>query len=86
MQVAKLAGVPAAVVARAREVLDRLETQTASPERLQDLPLFAMDVPTATSAEPSAIEAALAELDVDGMSPREALTALYRLRGMLAEG
>jgi DNA mismatch repair protein MutS len=85
VQVAKLAGVPAAVVARAREVLDRLETQTASPERLQDLPLFAMDVPKAAPAELSAIEAALAELDVDGMSPREALEALYRLRGTLGK-
>jgi len=41
VHVAKLAGVPPAVVVRAREVLDRLETQTASPARLDDLPLFA---------------------------------------------
>ena len=39
VQVAKLAGVPGAVVARAREVLNRLETETASPTRLNDLPL-----------------------------------------------
>jgi DNA mismatch repair protein MutS len=85
VQVAKLAGVPPAVVARAREVLERLETQTASPARLDDLPLFAAKAQdVARPAEPSAVEAALEGLDVDGMSPREALEALYRLRGLLA--
>jgi DNA mismatch repair protein MutS len=87
VQVAKLAGVPPTVVARAREVLARLETQTASPARLEDLPLFAaaaQSTPVAI-AEPGPIERALAELDVDGMSPREAMAALYRLKGM-AEG
>ncbi len=86
VQVAKLAGVPPAVVARAREVLERLEGQTASPARLDDLPLFAAAAPTAPlmAAEPSAAERALAELDVDGMSPREAMDALYRLKGLAA--
>ncbi len=85
VQVAKLAGVPPAVVARAREVLDRLESQTASPARLDDLPLFAATAATVAVAvaEPSAVEAALEGLDVDGMSPREAMEALYRLRGMV---
>jgi DNA mismatch repair protein MutS len=84
VQVAKLAGVPPAVVARAREVLDRLESQTASPARLEDLPLFAATAPTpvAHAAEPSKVEAALDDLDLDGMSPREAMDALYRLKGM----
>jgi DNA mismatch repair protein MutS len=83
VQVAKLAGVPPAVVARAREVLERLETQTSSPARLEDLPLFAPTAPAAVAeSAPSAVEAALAELDVDGMSPREALEALYRLRAL----
>ena len=83
VQVAKLAGVPAAVVARAREVLERLESQTSSPARLEDLPLFAPTAPAAVAeSAPSAVEGALAELDVDGMSPREALEALYRLKGL----
>jgi DNA mismatch repair protein MutS len=85
VQVAKLAGVPAAVVARAREVLERLESQTSSPARLEDLPLFAAHAPAAVAEaapEPSAVEAALAALDLDGMSPREALEALYRLKGL----
>jgi DNA mismatch repair protein MutS len=83
VQVAKLAGVPPAVVARAREVLERLESQASSPARLDDLPLFAESAPQASVFEPSAVEAALGGLDLDGMSPREAMDALYRLRGLL---
>jgi DNA mismatch repair protein MutS len=77
VQVAKLAGVPAAVVARAREVLDRLEKEPGSPTRLDDLPLFANHA--------SKADRALAELDPDALSPREALEALYRLK-KLTEG
>ena len=83
VQVARLAGVPPAVVARAREVLERLETQASSPARLDDLPLFAGTSPEPQAPAPSEAEAALKALDVDGMSPREALEALYRLKGLL---
>jgi DNA mismatch repair protein MutS len=83
VQVAKLAGVPAAVVARAREVLDRLESEAVSHAGLEDLPLFALAAPTAPSPRrPSPLETALATLDLDGMSPREAMDALYRLKAM----
>jgi DNA mismatch repair protein MutS len=84
VQVAKLAGVPAAVVARARQVLDRLESEAVAHEDLAALPLFAAAAPSAPArvAEPSPVEAALAQLDVDGMSPREAMEALYRLKGL----
>jgi DNA mismatch repair protein MutS len=84
VQVAKLAGVPPQVVSRAREVLERLEGQTASPARLDDLPLFAAvaELSTPVFKGPSAVEIALDELDLDGMSPREAMEALYRLKGL----
>ncbi len=82
VQVARLAGVPPAVVARAREVLERLEAEPGSPARLDDLPLFAVREPPAPAAAPSKVEAAVRELDPDAMSPREALEALYRLRGL----
>jgi DNA mismatch repair protein MutS len=84
VQVAKLAGVPPAVVARARQVLERLEDQGSSPARLDDLPLFAAaaEPPAPALARPSAVEQALAVLDLDGMSPREAMEALYRLKGL----
>jgi DNA mismatch repair protein MutS len=83
VQVAKLAGVPAAVVARARQVLDRLESEATSHAGLQELPLFASapTLPSPTSRA-SAVETALAALDLDGMSPREAMDALYRLKGL----
>jgi DNA mismatch repair protein MutS len=84
VQVARLAGVPPKVVARAREVLERLESQTASPARLDDLPLFAEAAEPAATFEPSVVEDALGRLDLDGMSPREAMEALYRLKGLLA--
>jgi DNA mismatch repair protein MutS len=81
VQVAKLAGVPNAVVARAREVLETLENEPGSPARLDDLPLFAVKE-AAPPPEPSRIEKALADLNPDDLSPREALEALYRLKGL----
>ena len=49
------------------------------------LPLFAAAAEPAHvfAAEPSAVDRALAELDLDGMSPREAMDALYRLKGLI---
>ena len=84
VQVAKLAGVPPAVVVRAREVLERLEADSHSPARLEGLPLFEMAAPApAQKWGPSPAEEALKGLDPDGMSPREALDALYRLKGLI---
>jgi len=85
VQVAKLAGVPIAVVARARQVLDRLESEGVSHQDLAELPLFAAAAPLtgAPSSGPSPVESELAALDPDGMSPREAMDALYRLKGLV---
>jgi DNA mismatch repair protein MutS len=85
VQVARLAGVPPAVVSRAREVLERLEREAGAPAHLDDLPLFAAAAPgLAERAGPSEVDKAVAELDPDGMSPREAMAALYRLKGLMA--
>jgi DNA mismatch repair protein MutS len=82
--VARLAGVPPAVVARAREVLARLESEAVSHAGLQELPLFAAAAPRPERPlGPSPVEAAIATLDIDGMSQREAMDALYRLKGMV---
>ena len=81
VQVAKLAGVPAPIVARAREVLDKLESEPNSPARLDDLPLFAVRSAPA-AREPSRVEIHLKAIDPDQMSPREALEALYRLKSL----
>jgi DNA mismatch repair protein MutS len=85
IQVAKLAGLPASVIERAKLVLAKLEAEDrASPPGFADLPLFAAS-PQA-SARPRIDEAlteviaALAAIDPDEMSPREALEALYRLK------
>ena len=84
VQVAKLAGVPPTVVARARQVLDRLENEAAAQYDLAELPLFAAVAQPAAPVYrgPGPLEAALAQLDLDGMSPREAMEALYRLKGL----
>ncbi len=85
VQVAKLAGVPPAVVARARQVLERLESESVSHAGLEELPLFASAAEPATAhfTGPTPVENALTALDLDGMSPREAMDALYRLKGLL---
>jgi len=86
IHVAKLAGLPAAAIGRAEEVLATLEKgeQAGALTRLaEDLPLFAARPREAP--KPSAAEQALAALDPDRMSPREALEELYRLR-RLAKG
>ncbi|RZI88822.1 MAG: DNA mismatch repair protein MutS, partial [Variovorax sp.] len=81
IQVARLAGMPAAVVNHARQALDALEAQQTQTRAQVDL--FAP--PPATEApEVSAVESALAALDPDAMSPREALDALYTLRKLNA--
>ena len=77
--VAKLAGVPAAVVNHARQALQALETQQTAAQAQVDL--FA--TPAANAAEnisASALESAVNALNPDAMSPREALDALYRLQ------
>ncbi|MEO3386528.1 DNA mismatch repair protein MutS [Mesorhizobium sp. CAU 1741] len=85
VQVARLAGLPDAVVERAREVLRQLEEGETSgkAERLvDDLPLFS--VAARREAPKAAVDDRLAEavsaLQPDEMTPREALEALYRLR------
>ena len=85
VQVAKLAGVPPAVVGRARQVLDRLESEAVAHESLADLPLFAAATSARAAPAPSPVDDALRSLDLDGMSPREAMDALFRLKGLLGE-
>jgi DNA mismatch repair protein MutS len=77
VQVARLAGMPAAIVRQARAALDALEAQQRDGQAQVDL--FAAP-PAAPAATPSALEDALADLDPDSLSPREALDALYKLK------
>ena len=90
VQVAKLAGLPETVVARARVVLDALEKgerEGGSRQKalIDDLPLFsAMPPPPipAKSSGPSQVEARLADILPDALSPREALDLIYELKGL----
>jgi len=80
VQVAKLAGLPDAAIARAKDVLTRLEdNHDSAQDRLGGLPLFTAAQPV-TRSEPSEIDKAIAALDVDDLSPRAALDLLYELK------
>ncbi|QDI77562.1 MULTISPECIES: DNA mismatch repair protein MutS [Leisingera] len=85
VQVAQLAGLPASVVARARDVLDMLEQgsrEGGSKIQIDDLPLFAAAPPPQPKAPagPSPAEEMLAAIHPDELSPREALEMLYKLK------
>ena len=93
IQVAKLAGLPPPVVARAKAVLAKLEAQDRDQTAralADDLPLFA--VPSRAAAEPAPpseaeqLMGAVKALHPDEMSPREALEALYRLKTLAGKG
>jgi DNA mismatch repair protein MutS len=87
IQVAKLAGLPPSVIDRAKLVLAKLEQEDrAAPKGFEDLPLFA--IPQKTLQEkPETTEdhliAALAAINPDDLSPREAMEALYMLKAKL---
>lgn len=77
--VAKMAGLPPAVVQRAEQVLRTLE-QGDKNDALQTLPLF--ENGGGTPPVPSAVETHLASVDVDSLSPRDALDVLYHLKSI----
>lgn len=87
IHVAKLAGLPPAVLARAEEVLKTLENPSSGKGAKAvgaDLPLFSAAPPPQVKRV-SAVEEALKTIQPDGMSPREALDALYALKEKLKE-
>jgi DNA mismatch repair protein MutS len=80
IQVAKLAGLPASVVKRARQALASLEA-SRSRAPLDSLPLFSYEPRKAPP--PDEVRAAVAALDPDVLSPREALEAIYALKRLI---
>ena len=88
LAVARLAGMAPATVARAKAVLAKLEAGRAKTgglaAGLDDLPLFAAAA-QAQEAECDTVRQALANLDLDAMSPRDALDALYRIKALANE-
>ncbi len=94
IQVARLAGLPAAVIERARFVLETLEEAERkhggkAKALVDELPLFGQFLEDRTArpapSGPSGVEARLREIAPDELSPREALSLLYELRGLVAE-
>ncbi len=95
IHVAKLAGLPPAVLSRAEDVLHRLENSesgSATAKLADDLPLFAAMARKAKPAPepeddagPHPLEEALKTLNPDDLTPRQALEELYRLRGLVTE-
>ena len=94
LQVARLAGLPAGVIARAGAILKHLEKaerDRPSRPRIDDLPLFANLQPppmpeTPVEAPDHTLGLALDAIDPDALTPREALEALYRLKAVRADG
>ncbi len=86
IQVAKLAGLPAAVIKRARAVLGELEATKhagAALSSLDALPLFSYEPPPPPGPDP--LRMALDGIDPDDMTPRDAQAALYELKRLARE-
>ena len=78
LQVAKLAGVPQSVIRIAQDKLRQLEENEV---RMDAHPAQA-DLFVAAAAEPDELRTRLQGLDVDSLSPREALALVYELHGL----
>lgn len=91
VQVAQLAGLPSAVIARARVVLDALETGERAGGATQktlidDLPLFAATpAPTPQKRPESPVVDMLRDVHPDTLSPRDALDLIYKLKDAATE-
>lgn len=89
VHVAKLAGLPEAVVNRAQQILDQLhqsETSGQLAALVDNLPLFSSVVEKTAPALPPGLKEFLDSVDPDALSPREALDALYALRKIYPKG
>lgn len=92
IHVAKLAGLPESVIARARAVLERLEggeRSMSAGDLLSDLPLFSAAPPRPVNAPAkgaSMLESALADINPDELTPKQALELLYTLKALERDG
>ncbi|WP_286998225.1 MULTISPECIES: DNA mismatch repair protein MutS [Comamonas] len=78
VQVAKLAGMPAAVLNHARHTLEALEARESTG--VDQVDLFTAPPMPASALQATPVEDALANINPDALSPREALEALYQLK------
>jgi DNA mismatch repair protein MutS len=86
IHVGQLAGLPAAVIERAEQVLETLENgeqSSAVTQLADDLPLFAaLESRPAAPPPPSPVEKMLANVNADDLTPRAALELIYRLKAL----
>ncbi|MGB3281266.1 MAG: hypothetical protein WBA60_00025, partial [Methylovirgula sp.] len=88
IQVARLAGLPSAVVQRAQKLLAEFEAadrQRPVERPVADLPLFTGASVATEPPRPAKLAAALDAVDPDELTPRQALEALYKLKAIRAE-
>lgn len=86
IHVGKLAGLPASVLERAKDILEKLEDKKKDQKPLfEDLPLFSQCLKTISEVKESRVEQELKKLDVDALSPRDALDYIYKLKTILEE-
>ncbi len=93
IHVAQLAGLPAAAIKRAEQILESLENderQSTTTKITDDLPLFAavieqVQAPVTLPSGPSPLAEAMKDINPDELTPREALDALYQLKGLKDE-
>ncbi|MFN3960663.1 MAG: DNA mismatch repair protein MutS, partial [Parvularculaceae bacterium] len=78
--VARLAGLPPTVIARANEILRLLERDSRRSVTVEDLPLFSAPAPALNRSD--ALRERLAAIDPDRMTPKEALELLYQLKAL----
>ncbi len=81
VEVAQLAGVPAAVIKQARASLAAMQERRLGAQTQGDI--FMQAAAEEDEASPSAVEARLASIHPDALSPKEALDALYQLKQLL---
>ncbi|MDO5621259.1 MAG: DNA mismatch repair protein MutS [Paracoccus sp. (in: a-proteobacteria)] len=86
VQVARLAGLPPAVVDRARDILHALESDERDAARpaalIDDLPLFRAAPAPAPASAPSQVEVRLQDISPDSLTPRAALDLIYELKAL----
>jgi DNA mismatch repair protein MutS len=86
IHVARLAGLPPAVINRAQKVLERLEregSKVSASNLAEELPLFSVASPA--PLRESAVEKRLRDIAADDLSPREALDLIYELASLLGD-
>ncbi len=88
IHVAQLAGLPTVVINRAKTILGELENKDSKSAQniIDELPLFKTmlkEPEVVTIVEPSALDIAMGEIDIDNLTPKQALDKLYELKNLL---